>query len=63
MGDPIREQQPSPSKVVGGGGSGRGTTGGGASAENHLSQAEVSQTSGDDKEHLPASQRMSLPST
>lgn len=43
------------SSVVGGGGTGSG-------AGNYISQAETRRTSGDDKEHLPASQRLSLPS-
>lgn len=46
------------SSVVGGGGSGPSAAGAG----NHLPQAETRRTSGDDKEHLPASQRLSLPS-
>ena len=50
------------SSVVGGSGSGPSTAGGGAGAGNHLSQTESRRTSGDDKEHLPTSQRMSLPS-
>ena len=50
------------SSVVGGGGSGPGAAGTGQGAGNYLSQSETRRTSGDDKEHLPASQRMSLPS-
>lgn len=50
------------SSVVGGGGSGPGAAGIGQGAGNYLSPSESRRTSGDDKEHLPASQRMSLPS-
>ena len=46
------------SSVVGGGGSGPP----GAGAGNYLPQAETRRTSGDEKDHLPASQRLSLPS-
>lgn len=46
------------SLVVGGGGSGPGTVGAG----HYIPQAETRRTSGDDKEHLPTTQRMSLPS-
>ena len=46
------------SAVGGGGGSGPGAVASG----NYTSQAETRRTSGDDKEHLPASQRLSLPS-
>ena len=47
------------SSVVGGG-SGPGTAGVGAG--NHYPQSETRRTSGDDKDHLPTSQRLSLPS-
>lgn len=50
------------SSVVGGGGSGPGTIGADSCAGNYISQAEVRRTSGDDKEPLPASQLLSLPS-
>lgn len=43
------------SSVMGGGGCGSGPG-------NYISQAESRRTSGDDKDHLPASQRLSLPS-
>ena len=46
------------SSVVGGGGGGPGVVGAG----NYISQAETRRKSGDDKEHLPATQRLSLPS-
>lgn len=46
------------SSVVGGGGNGTGAVGAG----NYISQAETRRISGDDKDHLPASQRLSLPS-
>lgn len=46
------------SSVVGGGGSGPGTVG----AAHYISQADTRRTAGDDKEHLPTSQRLSLPS-
>ena len=50
------------SVVGGGGGSGPSAVGAGAGAGNYNSQAENRRTSGDDKEHLPATQRLSLPS-
>ncbi len=50
------------SSVMGGGGSGPGTGTGGAGPGNYISHAETRRTSGDDKEHIPASQRLSLPS-
>ena len=50
----------SASSVVGGGGMGSGAVGAGTG--NFISQAETRRTSGDDKEHIPASQRLSLPS-
>lgn len=54
------------SSVVGGGGSGPGIVGVGVGvvlgAGNHFPQTENRRASGDEKDHLPASQRLSLPS-